>query len=351
MRSTAHTGVMLDADPLGLYVDCAGPMVIDRRIDVQELHRALGEYLAETKCARCDGTGMLDDLIDRQAPCPDCAPDSDVINGVPRELLQDAALMLEAHSPGGGSLESYAAEDIRALLTAQPQASAAQSAPAGEREAFEAWWVSRPHRKVPSKYENGDYVAPSVHSAWEVWQARASWQRTQSAGAPDGLTFNALRAANTERIGSSKYRQCEENWTPAHWMQATVGELGELANLLKKVDRGDFPFEQVKAEVGKELADVQTYLDILALKLGVDLGQATVDKFNEVSERIGSPVRLAAAPAQPAAQDQGEVQRLREALDGLYRHITARDLITRGELSRRLDAAAAALAASTGQEV
>lgn len=106
------------------------------------------------------------------------------------------------------------------------------------------------------------------------------------------LTFDALRAANTERIKASKYQICEEQWTPAHWMQATVGELGELANLLKKVDRGDFPLEQVKNEVAKELADVQTYLDILALKLGVDLGQATIDKFNEVSERIGSPVRL-----------------------------------------------------------
>lgn len=106
------------------------------------------------------------------------------------------------------------------------------------------------------------------------------------------LTFDDLRTANTERIKSSKYRICEEQWTPAHWMQATVGELGELANLLKKVDRGDFPLEQAKTEVAKELADVQTYLDILALKLGVDLGQATIDKFNEVSERIGSPVRL-----------------------------------------------------------
>lgn len=112
-----------------------------------------------------------------------------------------------------------------------------------------------------------------------------------------GLTFNSLRAANAERIGASRYRKCEENWTPAHWMQATVGELGELANLLKKVDRGDFSFDQVKGEVAKELADVQTYLDILALKLDVDLGRATIDKFNEVSERIGSHVMLAAAPA------------------------------------------------------
>lgn len=115
---------------------------------------------------------------------------------------------------------------------------------------------------------------------------------------PVGLTFKALRAANTERIGSSKYRQCEENWTTAHWMQATVGELGELANLLKKVDRGDFSLDAVRHEVAKELADVQAYLDILALKLGVDLGQATIDKFNEVSERIGSHVFLGEKQAQ-----------------------------------------------------
>ena len=46
---------------------------------------------------------------------------TDVINGVPRELLRDAMRMLEAHSPGSGSVESYAAQDIQALLaTAQP---------------------------------------------------------------------------------------------------------------------------------------------------------------------------------------------------------------------------------------
>lgn len=123
----------------------------------------------------------------------------------------------------------------------------------------------------------------------------------QPAQVPEGLTFNALRKANAERIGSSKFQECEKHWTPAHWMQATVGELGELANILKKVDRGDFPFSEVKADVGRELADVQTYLDILALKLGIDLGRATIDKFNEVSERIGSHVTLTAAPSGDAA--------------------------------------------------
>jgi hypothetical protein len=39
-----------------------------------------------------------------------------------------------------------------------------------------------------------------------------------------------------------------------------------------------------------ELADVVTYLDILAFRCGVDLGAATMSKFNRVSERVGSDV-------------------------------------------------------------
>lgn len=108
----------------------------------------------------------------------------------------------------------------------------------------------------------------------------------------NGLSFNTLRAANAARLKHSKYSRCEDDWTPAHWMQATVGELGELANLLKKVDRGDFALDEVRAEIAREFADVQTYLDIMAMKLDIDLGQATVDKFNEISNRIGSRVYI-----------------------------------------------------------
>ena len=112
----------------------------------------------------------------------------------------------------------------------------------------------------------------------------------------DGLTFNTLRDANVERIKNSKYAKCENEWTTAHWVQALVGEVGELANILKKIDRGDYDEcvpavrEQNILAIANELADIQCYLDILAFKLNVDLGQAAMDKFNEVSERIGSKV-------------------------------------------------------------
>lgn len=103
------------------------------------------------------------------------------------------------------------------------------------------------------------------------------------------LTFKALREANIARAAEpvEAYNECDD-WTLADWMTATVGELGELANLLEKVKRGDFTMEEVQDKIAKEFADVQTYLDIMANEAGVDLGDATVKKFNEVSKRVGS---------------------------------------------------------------
>jgi NTP pyrophosphatase (non-canonical NTP hydrolase) len=113
------------------------------------------------------------------------------------------------------------------------------------------------------------------------------------------LGFDELRAANVKRCREFRNAQgvmCHpegvDGWSPSQWMVAVVGEVGETANILKKVERGDFTLESVREDLRRELADVQTYLDLLAASLGVDLGRATVDKFNEVSERVGSDVKL-----------------------------------------------------------
>lgn len=84
----------------------------------------------------------------------------------------------------------------------------------------------------------------------------------------DGLTFRTLRDANVKRLPFFKTadprckNQAVENgtkqhvpnckcgqtahikpdgsdWSPASWLQAVIGELGEYANLRKKVERGD----------------------------------------------------------------------------------------------------------------
>lgn len=115
-----------------------------------------------------------------------------------------------------------------------------------------------------------------------------------------GLSFDQLRNANMRRLPQFKNKYGElahskpdgSDWSPAQWLQATVGELGEYANLRKKYDRGDVTKEEFLTEAGHELADVVTYLDILAYQLGINLGEAVRTKFNVVSERVRADVTL-----------------------------------------------------------
>lgn len=104
----------------------------------------------------------------------------------------------------------------------------------------------------------------------------------------EGLSFRTLRNANLQRF--SDY-PCDE-WIIAQWITALVGEVGEFANNIKKVDRGDFSFEHVFKKLEQEIGDIQIYLDILAYKCGINLAEATILKFNEVSDRVGSPIKI-----------------------------------------------------------
>jgi NTP pyrophosphatase (non-canonical NTP hydrolase) len=114
------------------------------------------------------------------------------------------------------------------------------------------------------------------------------------------LTFDELRAANIARLPQFKNSRGEpahsqpdgSDWSLGEWSNAVLGELGEAANLIKKVTRGDYTLDQVRVELGKELADVQTYLDILAFRAGISLGDATIQKWNEVSVRVGCDLRI-----------------------------------------------------------
>jgi NTP pyrophosphatase (non-canonical NTP hydrolase) len=102
-----------------------------------------------------------------------------------------------------------------------------------------------------------------------------------------GLRFETLRIANKLRA-REVFKMCEA-WTISDWYLALVGEVGELANLLKKVNRGeDIP----KRMIEDEIADIQTYLDLLAAKLNIDLAEATINKFNEVSAKRNASTRL-----------------------------------------------------------
>ena len=108
----------------------------------------------------------------------------------------------------------------------------------------------------------------------------------------NNLSFKTLRQARRLRNElSDTYRFCE-GWSVSDWFTATMGELGEAANVWKKHRRGDMLSGEARRRLAKELADVLTYLDALADAMDIELDAATIAKFNEVSVRIGSRVRI-----------------------------------------------------------
>lgn len=114
------------------------------------------------------------------------------------------------------------------------------------------------------------------------------------------LTFVALREANKNRLPQFKNSKGEpahskedgSDWTLGEWMNAVTGELGEAANIIKKVKRGDLSLEEAKPLIAKEFADIITYLDITALQVGINLDEAVIEKFNEISRRVQSNIVL-----------------------------------------------------------
>lgn len=73
------------------------------------------------------------------------------------------------------------------------------------------------------------------------------------------------------------------------WACALSGEVGEACNLIKKKNRGDIISNK---DIGKEIADAVIYAAFLAERLDIDLEKAVRDKFNEVSDRVGSKIKL-----------------------------------------------------------
>ena len=70
------------------------------------------------------------------------------------------------------------------------------------------------------------------------------------------------------------------------------GEVGEIADLVKKFERGDFDFDELLARLRLEMADTLIYLFKLAYQAGIDLEQAFLDKV-ELNEARFPPTSTA----------------------------------------------------------
>jgi NTP pyrophosphatase (non-canonical NTP hydrolase) len=102
------------------------------------------------------------------------------------------------------------------------------------------------------------------------------------------LTFNQLRDANIKRLpqfknskgGPAHAEHDGSDWTTCQWLQALIGEMGELCEARLDFEKGtiEIPVEDAMIEqMADELADVQTYLDIGAHRMldnvGYQMGQ------------------------------------------------------------------------------
>jgi NTP pyrophosphatase (non-canonical NTP hydrolase) len=72
-----------------------------------------------------------------------------------------------------------------------------------------------------------------------------------------------------------------------HFTLGLAGEAGEVANLVKKGNRGSMGWEEVAQLLRHELADVLIYLLDIAAVLDIDIEQAVAEKREVNRERWG----------------------------------------------------------------
>lgn len=107
--------------------------------------------------------------------------------------------------------------------------------------------------------------------------------------------FSKVNRERCESPNGFNHRLCD--WSLSDWFTATMGELGEAANIAKKLNRirdgipGNKETEsELREKLARELADTFIYLDLMAQSAGVDLLRAVVEVFNAKSEQIGSTI-------------------------------------------------------------
>lgn len=115
-----------------------------------------------------------------------------------------------------------------------------------------------------------------------------------------GMTFEQFSEVNRARCESPQgFNHPLSGWSMSDWMTAMVGEVGEAANVVKKLNRyrDGVPGNKVSEaelhdQLRKELGDVFVYLDLMAQSLGFNIADAAAEVFNAKSREIGYPKSL-----------------------------------------------------------
>ena len=112
--------------------------------------------------------------------------------------------------------------------------------------------------------------------------------------------FSKLNRERSEATDGFNHRL--DAWTTAEWFTAVMGELGEAANVAKKLLRvrdglpgnTETP-DELRVKLVRELADTLIYLDLLTQSLGFTLSDIVPAVFDAKSAKIGYSKRLEGA--------------------------------------------------------
>ncbi|MBP5855695.1 MazG-like family protein [Marivibrio halodurans] len=84
------------------------------------------------------------------------------------------------------------------------------------------------------------------------------------------------------------------SWSLSDWAVEMAGETGEACNIVKKmnrirddVERSNEDSQELHRKLADELADVVISASLLALRAGINLDRAVVEKFNATSKKNG----------------------------------------------------------------
>lgn len=110
-----------------------------------------------------------------------------------------------------------------------------------------------------------------------------------------------LRKSSESRVFRWHGRRGIKDWNSFEWSAAAAGEMGEACNVAKKLKRLDTGLKRRRSEskraklvakLADEIADTIIYLDLLAMREGIDVPSAIISKFNRTSKEFGFPERL-----------------------------------------------------------
>lgn len=119
------------------------------------------------------------------------------------------------------------------------------------------------------------------------------------------LTFKKLTKVNYQRCKRWHQSSSLDDWSISDWACAMAGEAGEVCNAVKKLKRLQCQYksvndkgreirslEEAKKKIGEEIADTVMYLNLLSIRLGLDMEDEVVKKFNSTSKKYKFPDRL-----------------------------------------------------------